>query len=327
MNKFHLSILSFFALLPGLAAAAPSVEITSPNGGQTFTAGDEVTITWDSTNVDKVTLMYETGSTNNIATNVANTNSYDWTVDIGNMMPGTEKDVKIKIIAYETGVGSVQDTSDAAFTVRATEKTQTPDKDESDTDKEKEQSGDESKASKDLDDYEIGSTAWFNAGGVLPTPYTKWALKTTDTTAELYGVVNPNGEEAEVWFYVYSFDDVPYTHVVPEPVTVPAVKELIDVKQVITNLQPDTSYEFELQAVNKYETVIIGHAYGFTTKESAHSDAEKVEDEQKDTNDEHDDGEEVEEKSNNELLLQQIELLLKLIALLQAKVELMEAAS
>lgn len=31
-----------------------------------------------------------------------------------------------------------------------------------------------------IEEPEVGSTDWFNAGGVLPTPLTKWALETTD---------------------------------------------------------------------------------------------------------------------------------------------------
>ena len=104
--------------------AAPSVTVTSPNGGESLNVGDTYTVTWDSTNVDSISLGYSfgAGSLNWIDTDITTskntgTYSYDWTVGIGNIQEGDSRDVKISIIAYETGVGSVTDESDNFLTI------------------------------------------------------------------------------------------------------------------------------------------------------------------------------------------------------------------
>lgn len=83
------------------------VNVTYPNGGQTFTEGDKVTITWDSSpNIDKVAIMYKTDQhhENWVAFTAPNTNTYTWTVDVGNT---TNTQFYIEIIGYETGKGSI----------------------------------------------------------------------------------------------------------------------------------------------------------------------------------------------------------------------------
>ena len=87
----------------------PLVSFISPNGGETLCVGKTYHITWDSTNVDKVSLGYSfgEGSLNwfqgNSGNNIANTGSYDWNVNIGNT---TNTNLKLYIIGYHTGVGS-----------------------------------------------------------------------------------------------------------------------------------------------------------------------------------------------------------------------------
>lgn len=97
------------------------VQVTYPNGGENLNVGDKVKITWDANDIDSCWIAYSfgPGSTNWIITGLpcTNTRSYEWTVNVGNMLLGTQKQVKIKIIAYKTGVGSVQDESDDFFTV------------------------------------------------------------------------------------------------------------------------------------------------------------------------------------------------------------------
>lgn len=97
-------------------AAAPSVTITSPNGGETFTVGTTQRITWTSSNVDKVYIGYSSGpgGLDWIATNIPNTGYYDWSVNVGNTI---NTKFKISITAYQTGVGSANDESDNYFTV------------------------------------------------------------------------------------------------------------------------------------------------------------------------------------------------------------------
>ncbi len=71
-------------------------------------------ITWDSKNVDKVTLGYTSGPgrLDWIANNIPNTGSYDWTINVGNT---TNTQFGIQITAYHTGVGSVTATTNVTI--------------------------------------------------------------------------------------------------------------------------------------------------------------------------------------------------------------------
>lgn len=107
--------LVFIAAIPGYAFATgsgqPTVTITSPTGGENLIVGQTYHIAWNSSsNVDKVSVGYSFGEgslnwfANNDGYNIPNTNSYDWTVNIGNhTMPAQ---VRIYVIAYNTGTGS-----------------------------------------------------------------------------------------------------------------------------------------------------------------------------------------------------------------------------
>lgn len=99
---------------------ALSVTLVTPNGGETLIKNQNYRITWTSgSGIDKVTLGYSKGpgDLNWIANNIPNTGYYDWKVFVGNT---TATQFKIKIIAYQTGVGSIQDDSDNYFTVTTT---------------------------------------------------------------------------------------------------------------------------------------------------------------------------------------------------------------
>lgn len=111
---------------PTATPATRSIKISYPNGGETFKVGDKVRITWTSTKIDKVSLGYSFGfgSLNPITSGtIPNQGYYDWTVNIGNT---TNTKVKIDIIGYETGVGSVTDQSDNFFTVNPASPTPSP---------------------------------------------------------------------------------------------------------------------------------------------------------------------------------------------------------
>lgn len=97
---------------PGL-----TLKVISPNGGETLSAGQLHTITWESSSqIDKVSIGYKAcpSCLSWISYNIPNTYSYDWTVQVGNT---TNTQFQIYIIGYHTGYGSVTDTSDASFTV------------------------------------------------------------------------------------------------------------------------------------------------------------------------------------------------------------------
>ena len=91
--------------------------ITSPNGGEVMTAGDTYRITWqNSPNIDTVIIGYKScpSCLDWIVFGTPNYGYYDWKVFVGNT---TNTQFTIYIAGFETGVGSVIDTSDGPFTV------------------------------------------------------------------------------------------------------------------------------------------------------------------------------------------------------------------
>jgi len=93
------------------------VQIIQPNGGEVLNVGSVYRITWNSTSdIDKVTIGYKACDSclDWIANNIPNVGYYDWTVFVGNTI---NTQFKIYIIGYDTGVGSISDTSDNNFTV------------------------------------------------------------------------------------------------------------------------------------------------------------------------------------------------------------------
>ena len=105
--------------------ASMFVQVVQPNGGEVLNVGSVYRITWNSSsNIDMVTIGYKAcdGCLDWIANNIPNTGYYDWNVFVGNTI---NTQFKIYIIGYDTGVGSISDTSDNNFTVLQPTPTQT----------------------------------------------------------------------------------------------------------------------------------------------------------------------------------------------------------
>jgi hypothetical protein len=99
---------------------SPTVTVTSPNGGESWAAGSVHNITWTATDnvaVTSVDILYSTdgGVTfTSIASGIANTGTYAWTVPNTPTTNGF-----VKVVAHD-GSGNVgQDVSNAAFTISA----------------------------------------------------------------------------------------------------------------------------------------------------------------------------------------------------------------
>jgi M6 family metalloprotease-like protein len=103
-------------------AFAPSVAVIKPNGGETFTIGNQDTIRWTATDllgVDSVTISYgingDTSCPNVIATGETNDGEYLWTV------PGPPAtDCYVKVLAYDPALNEGGDISDSGFTMVGT---------------------------------------------------------------------------------------------------------------------------------------------------------------------------------------------------------------
>lgn len=98
----------------------PTVRVTYPNGGETFTEGDNMTITWDATGTfSSFVLMYSScpSCADNIATVNGNARSYTWNkISVGNT---TNTNFKIWIVSYPSTYSGPNPTdySDNNFTV------------------------------------------------------------------------------------------------------------------------------------------------------------------------------------------------------------------
>lgn len=82
--------------------AVTGITVTSPNGGEVYTVGNKITITWKAaSSISTVNLGYSSGpgNLNWIATSVPNTGSYTWTVNVGNT---TNTKFLIDISGYST---------------------------------------------------------------------------------------------------------------------------------------------------------------------------------------------------------------------------------
>lgn len=112
---FLVFVFSFFWVnqtlsLIAQAADDPVISIINPLGGETYRAGDLVTIKWNQTNVDSVWIGYKScdpGCLDWISPNHPvnindNSGQYDWSIP-NDFNSGK---YKIEIIAYHTGVGS-----------------------------------------------------------------------------------------------------------------------------------------------------------------------------------------------------------------------------
>ena len=99
--------------------AAPLVRVTAPNGGEVLTVGTHTNLTWlasDNAGVTAVDLFLSragaAGPYDSIATNQANTGTYDWLVT----GPLTST-AFLKVIAHDAAGNTGSDISDAAFQV------------------------------------------------------------------------------------------------------------------------------------------------------------------------------------------------------------------
>ncbi|MFZ1040739.1 MAG: hypothetical protein WAN58_05460 [Anaerolineales bacterium] len=93
------------------------VTLTSPNGDEVMTDGEVYRITWKSSpNIDMVSIMYKPCSSCGewLAYDIPNSHFYNWKVKVG-LFINTQS--TIEILAYDVGVGSVMDESDAPFTM------------------------------------------------------------------------------------------------------------------------------------------------------------------------------------------------------------------
>jgi hypothetical protein len=94
---------------------APTLTVTSPNGGETWTVGTTQSITWTSSNLTgNVKLEYSTNGGATwvvIAANTANDGEHSWQVPNA---PTTQGRVRITSVS----LGTVTDTSDADFTIQ-----------------------------------------------------------------------------------------------------------------------------------------------------------------------------------------------------------------
>jgi len=110
--------------VPQVEILTPSITVTSPNGGETFFAGDQITITWTTANFGPTeTIKYEAYVRQGLTTNWAweevvsalpNTGSLDFTIP-ADATYGTQ--YKIRLTGNTSGA---TDESDAAFTIIAT---------------------------------------------------------------------------------------------------------------------------------------------------------------------------------------------------------------
>jgi len=103
-------------------SAAPSAAVVYPNGGEVLAVGADVTLQWtadDDVEVTSVDLLLSrdgaAGSYAPIAMGIANTGSYDWTVD-----GAATTNAYLKAVAHDADDNTGEDASDAAFSVTVT---------------------------------------------------------------------------------------------------------------------------------------------------------------------------------------------------------------
>jgi uncharacterized repeat protein (TIGR02543 family) len=102
--------------------AAPTVAVTAPNGGQSLPVGTHTNLTWtaaDNAGVTAVDLFLSragaAGPYDSIATNQANSGTYDWIVT-----GPTTSQAFLKVIAHDAAGNTASDKSDAAFAITGT---------------------------------------------------------------------------------------------------------------------------------------------------------------------------------------------------------------
>lgn len=109
----HFPVLSRYTFGSGGGGTTPAVQVTAPNGGESWAGGSARTITWTSAAVTNVKLEYTlNGSTWSVitASTAASAGSYAWTV------PNTAS-TAAKVRVTDAANAAVTDASDAAFTI------------------------------------------------------------------------------------------------------------------------------------------------------------------------------------------------------------------
>jgi beta-lactamase superfamily II metal-dependent hydrolase len=98
---------------------APVATLTAPDGGEVWKVGSSHAITWtatDNVGVTAVTLAYSSNGgasfLNPIATGIANTGTYNWTIPVANTTWA-----KVRVIAYDAAGNAGRDSSSATFTM------------------------------------------------------------------------------------------------------------------------------------------------------------------------------------------------------------------
>lgn len=125
MKIFTSVLLSLVLLCAGLLAmpkiskAAPSVQVTSPNGGTALKLGQTITITWTQSDLDSVTVGFSRGENFTVLrARDVNRNetggSYQWTLPSNISAVGT--DYRIKVMGWQDGNSiPFEDESDIPF--------------------------------------------------------------------------------------------------------------------------------------------------------------------------------------------------------------------
>jgi uncharacterized protein YcfL len=105
--------------ISGVDQQRPSVQVISPNGGETWNSGETKTITWtasDNVGVTRIALYYSTdggGSWSTIATNLGNSGSYSWQVP---NVSSTNAFVRVE--AFDAAGNSNSDVSNNPFSIQ-----------------------------------------------------------------------------------------------------------------------------------------------------------------------------------------------------------------
>lgn len=130
LRGFFVTVVTVSALSIGGEGAtaqvlgSPSIQVTSPNGGETFTKGQTVTITWNQSNVSNIgSIRLRSGTyvvlditTSGLTVDpTSSTGSFEW--KIPEDFCTTERDFSIEIFGGTPGLGNAVDQSDATFTL------------------------------------------------------------------------------------------------------------------------------------------------------------------------------------------------------------------
>jgi M6 family metalloprotease-like protein len=109
---------AYFTIMTAPDTTAPIVEVTGPNGGETWFSGSLHDITWtasDDVGVDSVSIYYSADGGSAyalIASGEANDGVYPWTVPDTSTVAAL-----VKVVAYDPSLNEGEDESDAVFTI------------------------------------------------------------------------------------------------------------------------------------------------------------------------------------------------------------------